>query len=202
MEGFKEKKIRNLLTAIEKSKTPSFSAFIYALGVDGIGRVAAKDLSAAFKNYEGLKNASAEDLVALENIGEITAENVVSYFADEENDREIETLFSLGVAPRQEEEKNEQGVFFGEKVVLTGSLSAYSRSEAQALIEKEGGECQSGVSAKTTLVIAGEAAGSKLEKAQKLGIAVIDEAEFLSRLARSKQKEDDRDVEKTEDPDK
>ena len=202
LEGFKEKKIRNLLTAIEKSKTPSFSAFIYALGVDGIGRVAAKDLSSAFKNYEGLKNASAEDLVALENIGEITAENVVSYFADEENDREIETLFSLGVAPRQEEEKNEQGVFFGEKVVLTGSLSAYSRSEAQALIEKEGGECQSGVSAKTTLVIAGEAAGSKLEKAQKLGIAVIDEAEFLSCLARSKQKEDDRDVEKTEDPDK
>lgn len=115
LEGFKEKKIRNLLTAIEKSKTPSFSAFIYALGVDGIGRVAAKDLSAAFKNYEGLKNASAEDLVALENIGEITAENVVSYFADEENDREIETLFSLGVAPRQEEEKNEQGVFSAKK---------------------------------------------------------------------------------------
>lgn len=183
LDGFKDKKIKNLLTAIEKSKSPTFSAFIYALGIDGIGRVAAKDLSNAFKTYEQLKNATKEELLALENIGEITAQNIVAYFSDSDNLREIETLFSLGVQPTKEGEKNENGVFFGEKVVLTGTLSAYSRSEAQALIEKEGGECQSGVSAKTTLVIAGEEAGSKLDKAKKLGILVINEAEFLSRLA-------------------
>lgn len=185
LDGFKDKKINNLLSAIERSKTPAFSAFVYALGIEGIGRVAAKDLSAAFVDFDGLKNATEEALLALENIGEVTARNVTAYFADEENLREIEALFSLGVVPVKEEKKQSGGVFFGEKVVLTGTLSAYSRGEAQKLVEREGGECQSGVSAKTTLVIAGEAAGGKLEKAKKLSVPVIDEAEFLARLARS-----------------
>lgn len=186
LDGFKEKKTNNLLSAIEKSKTPQFSAFVYALGVEGIGKVAAKDLARAFKDVDGLKCATEEQLLALENVGEITAKNVVSYFSDEENLREIDALFALGVAPVREEEGEKSGVFASEKVVLTGTLAAYSRSEAQKLIEEEGGECQSGVSAKTTLVIAGEAAGSKLEKAKKLGIPVIDESEFLNRLAARK----------------
>ncbi|MGN1052691.1 MAG: helix-hairpin-helix domain-containing protein, partial [Candidatus Scatosoma sp.] len=175
----------NLLSAIEKSRTPSLSAFIYALGIEGIGRVAAKDLAAAFGSFEALKNASYEQLIALDNIGGVTADNVISYFADNDNLAEIQALFALGVTVKEEAEKNENGVFFGEKVVLTGALSAYSRGEAQKLIEKEGGECLSGVSSKTTLVVAGEDAGSKLEKAKKLGVKIIGEAEFLAMLAKN-----------------
>lgn len=188
LEGFKQKKINNLLSAIEKSKTPSLSAFIYALGIEGIGRVAAKDLAAAFGEFETLKKASYEQLIALDNIGGVTANNVLSFFADGDNLAEIQALFSLGVTIKKEAEKNENGVFYGEKVVLTGALSAYSRGEAQKLIESEGGECLSGVSSKTTLVIAGEDAGSKLEKAKKLGVKIIGEAEFLSLLSKRAQK--------------
>lgn len=185
LDGFKEKKINNLLTAIENSKKTSFSAFVYALGIDGIGRVAAKDLATAYASIDDLKNATQESLLTLENVGEITAKNVAEYFADETHLREIDDLFALGVHFEKAAAKNQDGVFYGEKVVLTGTLSSYSRSEAQKLIESEGGECASGVSSKVTLVIAGEEAGSKLEKAKKLGIEIIDEKAFLARLAKS-----------------
>ena len=181
LEGFKDKKINNLLTAIEKSKTPTLDAFIYAIGVEGVGRVAAKDLAARFKSMENLKNATAEELVSMENIGEITANAIVAYFKDEDNLLELAALEQVGVAPTWSEEKKE-GIFSGQSVVLTGTLSGYKRSEAQKLIEERGGVCQSSVTAKTTLVIAGEEAGSKLDKAKKLGIKVIDENEFKSML--------------------
>ena len=181
LEGFKEKKINNLLTAIEKSKTPTLDAFIYAIGVEGVGRVAAKDLAARFKSMENLQNATAEELIALENVGEITANAIVAYFKDESNLAELAALKEVGVTPTWSEEKKE-GIFSGQSVVLTGTLSGYKRSEAQKLIEERGGVCQSSVTAKTTLVIAGEEAGSKLEKAKKLGIKVIDEATFRSML--------------------
>ena len=181
LEGFKDKKINNLLTAIEKSKTPTLDAFIYAIGVEGVGRVAAKDLAARFKSMENLQNATAEELIALENVGEITANAIVAYFQDENNLLELAALKEVGVAPTWSEEKKE-GVFSGESVVLTGTLSGYKRSEAQKLIEERGGVCQSSVTAKTTLVIAGEEAGSKLEKAKKLGIKVIDEAAFKAMI--------------------
>ena len=181
LEGFKDKKIKNLLAAIEKSKTPTLDAFIYAIGVEGVGRVAAKDLAARFKSMENLQNAKAEELIALENVGEITANAIVAYFQDEINLLELAALKEVGVAPTWSEEKKE-GIFSGESVVLTGTLSGYKRSEAQKLIEERGGVCQSSVTAKTTLVIAGEEAGSKLEKAKKLGIKVIDEAAFKEML--------------------
>ena len=177
MEGFKEKKINNLLTAIEKSKTPTLDAFIYAIGVEGVGRVAAKDLATKFKSVENLQKATVEDLIAMENIGEITAKDIVAYFTDEDNLAELSALKEAGVTPTWSDEKKE-GIFSGQSVVLTGMLSRYKRSEAQKLIEERGGVCQSSVTAKTTLVIAGEEAGSKLEKAKKLGIKVIDENEF------------------------
>lgn len=178
LDGFKDKKIRNLLGAIEKSKRPTLDAFIYAIGVDGVGRVAAKDLAKAFKSIENLKNATVEELVGMENIGEITANGIAQYFLDEDNQKEIQNLFALGVTPIWEEKGDIDGVFKGELVVLTGTLQNYKRSEAQKLIEGQGGACQSSVTAKTTLVIAGEEAGSKLEKAKKLGIKVIDEETF------------------------
>lgn len=178
LEGFKTKKINNLLSAIEKSKTPELDAFIYAIGIDGIGRVAARDLAKRFKGMEELKKAAYDDLIALENIGDITANNVVAYFADGENLRELDALAEVGVTPRAEESAPKGGVFEGESVVLTGSLSHYKRSEAQKIVESLGGVCQSAVTAKTTLVLAGEDAGSKLEKARKSGVRIIDEAEF------------------------
>ena len=181
LEGFKDKKINNLLTAIEKSKTPTLDAFIYAIGVEGVGRVAAKDLAAKFKSMDNLQKATVEELVSMENIGEITANAIVAYFTDEDNLIELAALAEVGVAPTWSEEKKE-GIFSGQSVVLTGTLSGYKRSEAQKLIEERGGVCQSSVTAKTTLVIAGEEAGSKLDKAKKLGIKVIDENEFKAML--------------------
>ncbi len=181
LDGFKEKKIRNLLTAIEKSKTPALDAFLFAIGIDGIGRVAAKDLSVRFGCVENLQKATVEELVSMENIGEITARDVVAFFTDEENLSELAALEAAGVKPVWKEEKTE-GAFSGQSVVLTGSLSRFKRSEAQKLIEARGGVCQSSVTTKTTLVIAGEDAGSKLEKAKRLGIRIIDETEFSQML--------------------
>ena len=181
LEGFKDKKISNLLTAIEKSKTPTLDAFIYAIGVEGVGRVAAKDLAARFKCMENLQNATAAELIEMENIGEITANAIEAYFRDESNLLELASLTEVGVAPTWSDEKTE-GVFSGQSVVLTGTLASFKRSEAQKLIEARGGVCQSSVTAKTTLVLAGEEAGSKLAKAQKLGIKIITEEEFKQML--------------------
>ena len=181
LDGFKDKKIGNLLTEIEKSKTPRLDAFLYAIGIDGVGRVAAKDLATKFKSVENLKNATVDELVLMDNVGEITAKAIAQYFQDETNLAELTALENVGVKPVWSEEKTE-GVFSGESVVLTGSLTKFKRSEAQKLIEAKGGVCQSSVTAKTTLVIAGEDAGSKLEKAKKLGIKIIDEEEFIKRI--------------------
>ncbi len=181
LEGFKEKKINNLLAAIEQSKTPKLDAFIYAIGIDGVGRVAAKDLAARFQSVENLQKATAAELVEMENIGEITASDILAYFQDENNLAELAALREQGVRPVWSSEKKE-GVFSGEFVVLTGSLANYKRSEAQKLIEERGGVCQSSVTAKTTLVVAGAEAGSKLEKAKKLGVKIIDEGEFTKML--------------------
>ena len=182
LEGFKEKKIRNLLTAIDKSRRPALDAFLFAIGIDGVGRVAAKDLASRFKSVENLKKATVEELIAMENIGEITARDITAYFQDEENLCQLTALEQAGVVPVWEETETD-GVFSGESVVLTGSLAGYKRSEAQKLIEARGGVCLSSVTSKTTLVIAGEDAGSKLEKAKKLGVKIIDEAEFTRLLS-------------------
>ena len=141
-------------------------------------KVAAKDLAKAFKSIENLKNAAKEDLIALENVGEITAEAIVNWFQDKENLAEINNLFASGVCPETKQNIVKSSIFGGQFVVLTGTLQEFKRSEAQKIIEENGGECQSSVTAKTTLVVAGEAAGSKLDKAKKLGIKIIDEAEF------------------------
>lgn len=183
LEGFKDKKIGNLLRAVQKSKQIPLDRFLYAIGIGGIGRVAARDL-AVFGSVEAVAALSVEQLTALENVGEITANAICSYFASEENRAELERLRIAGVTPYVKEKKTE-GAFSGESVVLTGGLSSMSRSEAQKLIEEAGGVCASSVSGKTTLVIAGESAGSKLEKAKKAGIPVIGEEEFLKRLGRA-----------------
>ncbi len=180
LEGFKEKKVNNLLGALEKSKRIPLERFLYAIGIGGIGRVAARDL-AAFGSVEAVAALTFGELVAIEDIGEITANAILAYFSDEENRSELVRLREAGVEPQTKERA--EGVFRGETVVLTGSLSSMSRPEAQKRIEEEGGVCLSSVSAKVTLVVAGEKAGSKLDKATRLGIPVVGEEEFLARLA-------------------
>ncbi|MCD8205145.1 MAG: NAD-dependent DNA ligase LigA [Clostridia bacterium] len=182
LDGMGTKKTSNLLSSIKKSKDAPLDRFLFALGIGGIGKVAAKDLARAFKSVDGLKNATKEELIELENIGDITADGIVGWFADEENAAEIEALRLAGIDPKAADAKTADGPFSGEFVVLTGTLESLKRSDAQKLIEERGGECQSSVTGKTTLVIAGEAAGSKLDKAKKLGIKIIDEAEFKALL--------------------
>ncbi len=182
LDGFKDKKISNLLAAVQKSKHIPLDRFIFAVGIDGVGKVAAKDLALRFGSFERLTAATAEELMQMENVGEITANGILDFFRDENNIREAEELFACGVEPYTEE-INRDGIFAGQKVVLTGSLVNYKRSEAQKLIEERGGVCQSAVTSATTLVVAGEAAGSKLQKAQRLGVKIIDEAEFARMLA-------------------
>ena len=179
LEGFKAKKVENTLKAIEDSKKVQFSSFIYALGIDGIVKKTAKDLAKKYKNLENLKNATILELLSMQDIGEITAENVFNYFNNQENIEEIEKLLKLGVEILYEDDNvSIDGAFSGQKVVLTGVLSKYKRQEATKIIESLGGEVLSSVTKQTTLVVAGEDAGSKLEKAKKLGIKIIDENEF------------------------
>lgn len=187
LDGFGEKKSANLLAALEKSKRVLLDRFIFALGIDGIGKVASKDLAKRFQSMEALSRATAEELIEMENIGEKTAENIVGWFGDEDNRKELERLYAAGVEPFVKEIKA-GGPFSGESIVLTGTLSSFTRTEAQKRIEELGGVCQSSVTSKTTLVIAGESAGSKLDKAKKLGIKIIGEEQFREILAQGAEK--------------
>ncbi len=180
LEGFGSKKTENLLSAIRQSRQIPLDRFLYALGIDGIGRVAARDL-AAFGSVEAVEALTFEQLVALENIGEITANNILAFFSDGENRAELARLREAGVQPYHRQAER-AGAFSGQVVVLTGGLVSMSRPEAQRLIEERGGTAAGSVTGKTTLVVAGEGAGSKLEKAKKAGIPVIGEEEFLRRL--------------------
>jgi DNA ligase (NAD+) len=179
LEGFKEQKTNNLFASIENSKKVELANFIYALGIDNVGKKTAKDLANRFKSIDNLKNATREQLLESQDIGEIIADCIVDYFKDVQNLAEIDTLLSLGVQPIFEDTVIE-GVFSGEKVVLTGTLTNYKRDEAGKIIESLGGEILSSVSKSTTMVLAGENAGSKLDKAKKLGVKIIDEQTFIS----------------------
>ena len=180
LEGFKNKKADNLISAIEKSRKVTLDRFIYALGIDGVGKVAAADLANAFGDTAALAAADKDKLLTLDNIGEVTAETIYSWFREKDNAEELERLLRY-ITP-EVKKKAEGGLLAGQMVVLTGTLPTYKRSEAQKIIEENGGTCQSSVTSKTTLVLAGEDAGSKLEKATKLGIKIIDEAEFRKLL--------------------
>ena len=177
LDGFQERKAVNLISSIEKSKKTSLSNFIFALGIEGVGKKTAKDLAKIFGSVKELASANKERLIEIPFVGEIMAKDISDYFLNEENVDEINELFALGVSPRAETSALGEK-FKGEKVVLTGSLADFTRSEAQKIIEREGGEAQSSVTKTTTLVIAGESAGSKLDKARQLNIKIIDEEEF------------------------
>ena len=180
VEGFKDKRTGNLLAAIEKSKTTTLTRFLYAIGIPNIGKKSAAQLEEEFRTLDGVMNASRESLAALDDFGDIMAEGVRAYFDDEHNKKEIELLLQAGITFVQKQVT--EGVFSGKKVVLTGALSSMKRGKAKEEIEKRGGSVADSVSKNVNLVVVGEDAGSKLEKAKKLGIPTISEEEFLKML--------------------
>lgn len=177
LEGFKDKKADNFLTNIERSKNCSLENFIFALGIDGIGKKTAKDLAKNFKSLDKLFVATKDELLSVDEIGDVLADNLVNFFSDERNIDEIKKLLAEGVKPEYKIVTVNDSLA-GEKVVLTGTLSSFKRSEAAKIIEARGGQVMSSVSKLTTLVVAGEDAGSKLDKAKELNIKIIDENEF------------------------
>lgn len=179
LEGFKTAKTDNLLSSIEKSKKVDFANFIYSLGIDKVGKKTAGDLAKQFSSLEQLASASFDRLNSIDEIGDIIAKAIVDYFGDEKNKKEIQKLLELGVEINYPS-VTVSGVFSGEKVVLTGTLQDFKRDEASKIITDNGGEIMSSVSKNTTLVLAGESAGSKLDKARALGIKIIDEDTFKS----------------------
>ncbi len=180
LDGFKQKKAANLMAALEKSKDCTLDAFLFAVGIPNVGRKTARDLANAFGTLDKVTAATQEELVALPDIGDIVAQSVVEFFSFEENLQMIQRLLAAGVKPREAAGKAE-GVFTGMSIVVTGTLPTLGRKDAEEFIRQNGGTAASSVSKKTAFVVAGEAAGSKLTKAQSLGIEVIDEAEFLRR---------------------
>ena len=177
LDGFQDKKAQNLMNALEKSKQCPLSRFLLAIGIPNIGRRTARDLSAAFGTLEKVRAASMEELLAIDEVGEIVAQSVMDFFSFPENQRMIDRLLSAGVTP-QAEEKQQGGAFSGMTLVVTGTLPTMSRQEAETFIRENGGKAAGSVSKKTSYVVAGEAAGSKLTKAQSLGIPVITEEEM------------------------
>lgn len=176
---FGEKKAQNLLNAIEQSKTRPLSAFLYAIGIPNVGAKTAKDLARAFGTLENVRTATRESLVAIPDIGEIVADSILSFFGDLSISHEIDTLLSLGVAPAPETAVSDRLPLSGLTVVVTGTLTRMGRREIEALIEQNGGKAAGSVSKKTDYVLAGEAAGSKLDKAKALNIPILDEETFF-----------------------
>ncbi len=177
----KQQSATNLVNAIAKSKSNDLYRIVFALGIRHIGQKAAKLLADRFRTLDKIAAASIEEIASIEGFGEIMAESVYSYFQLDESKKLVEEIKTLGIntenlsAPQTMDENN---AFFGKTFVITGTLPTYKRSEAAAMIESMGGKVASAVSKKTDYVLAGEEAGSKLTKAQALGITIIDEAEF------------------------
>ena len=177
-----EKSVENILTSIEISKNMNLDKLLFGLGIKNVGAKVATVLCEKYPSMDELRNATFEGLVEIQDIGEVIAQSVISYFSNEKNINLIEELAKVGVNMIYKKKDMVNGVFAHKIVVLTGTLEKMTRDEAKAKIEALGGNCTGSVSKKTDLVIAGPGAGSKLTKAESLGIKVINEEEFLKML--------------------
>ena len=183
LERFADKKARNLLEAIEKSKECKLNSFIYALGIPNVGKRTAGDLADHFKTLGNVMNAAYEELTTIPDIGDVVANSIIEYFHDPKILDGIDKLLKEGVNPTYEEEKKIEGtIFSGKTVVITGTLEAYSRNEIKDIVEKMGGKVTGSVSRKTDYIIVGVDPGSKYDKAKELGIRIIGENEFLDMI--------------------
>ena len=181
LEGFKEKRAEKTLDSIARSKKPALANFIYALGINNVGKKTARDLAAQYGTFAAVRRATMEELVNMRDIGEIVAQCIVDFFASPEVEHTLEQLFARGVEP-QAFEGVAAGAFAGKNIVITGTLSSMKRSAAAEAVERAGGTVQSAVAKSTDMLIAGEKAGSKLKKAKELGIQIVTEEEFLAML--------------------
>lgn len=186
LKGFGEKKAEKLFAELEKSKDCELDAFLFAIGIPNIGKKTACDLMAHFGTLEALMGASEQELVDVEDVGGIVAASITEYFSDEENRRFVNRLLEAGVRPQMHAQQDAGTLFEGMTFVLTGTLPTLSRAQAQEMIRKNGGKATGSVSKKTSIVLAGESAGSKLDKARELGVRIIDEAQFLQMIEQQK----------------
>lgn len=178
LSKFKEKKAKNLLFSLQKSKIIDLKNFLYALGISEVGNKTASDFAITFGSLDRLKNASYDEILAINDVGPIIAKNVYDYFHDEQNLKEIESLLASGVQIKNPEQRDLSSKIVGKTFVLTGTLEKFSRKEASDIIIKNGANVSNSVSKNTDFVLVGENPGSKLDKAKALGIKIISEEEF------------------------
>jgi DNA ligase (NAD+) len=183
LERMAEKSSANVLSSIEKSKTTTLARFLYALGIRHVGESTAKDLATHFGSLDAVMAASGEQLLLVRDVGPVVAASVQSFFAQAHHREVIEQLRAQGVTwPEELDKSSMHKPLDGQTFVITGTLARLSRDQARDLLESLGAKVASSVSKKTTALVAGESAGSKLEKAQSLGVHVMDEAAFESWL--------------------
>ncbi len=186
LEGFKDKSIKNLLLSIEKAKNSELSRLIMALGIRHVGQQMADELARSFKSLARLVNASKEELLAIPGAGEKVASSLVEYFSNSENRKELERLEELGVQTEEKAvEYDTTHPFYNKMLVLTGTLETMGRTEASNSIKAKGGRTSDTVSKKIDYLVVGADAGSKLDKAKKLGIPILTESEFLKLLEKT-----------------
>ena len=186
LEGKKEKSANKIVVGIEQSKNVPFERVIFALGIRFVGETVAKKLAKAFGTIENLENASFEALIAVDEIGERIANSIIAYFANEANRTMVERLKTYGLQLQQSEEdlSNRTDKLVGKSIVISGVFARHSREEYKEMIERNGGKNVGSISAKTSFILAGDNMGpSKLEKAQKLGVSIINEDDFLAMLS-------------------
>ncbi len=181
LERMGKKSAENLIAAIENSKEAGLSRLLCAFGIRQVGQKASKVLAAHYEDLDSLKDAAAEELTNIPDIGAITARFITEWFSNPQSQHLIEQLRAAGVSFKSREEKKDNR-FAGMTFVLTGALEKFTRDEASAIIESYGGKASSSVSKKTSFVLAGENAGSKLTKAESLGIKIINEEEFANMI--------------------
>ena len=181
LEGFAEKSVKKLLNSIDASRSPDLYRVIFGLGIRHVGEATAKVLAQKFKSFSKLVNASKEELLSVDGVGDEMAGSILDFFENREQMEELELLLSK-ITPIEPMASSKPQIFGGKVFVLTGTLPTLGRSDAEKIIEDHGGKVSGSVSKKTSYVLAGEEAGSKLEKARTLGVPVIDEAGFQALL--------------------
>ena len=196
LDGWKDRSAERFLKSIRDSLNTPFEKVLYALGIRHVGETTAKTLAAHFKSIDALSQASREDLLQADDIGEVIADSIISYFADETNRDTIDRLKAAGLKFESEGKAEQQSELLkGMTIVISGNFSI-SRDDMKALIVANGGKSSGSISGKTTYLLAGEKAGpEKLKKAESLGVKVISEAEFREEILRSAQD----DIEKGQD---
>ena len=189
LDGWSDKSINSLIDAIEVSKGRSLERLLFGLGIKEVGEKLAKTLAKRFKNLDALKNVTEEDLTAIKDVGPVAAKSIVDFFHNEKKLAEIEELRELGVNFEYlgVDTLDPNSYFYGKTIVLTGTLTRYSRDEMTDILEGIGAKVSGSVSKNTDILIAGASAGSKLDKAEKLGVEIMDEETAINHLSRTGQ---------------